>query len=246
MTNTNKNTNGTIPRGKKRRRRKQNWGYVYLFSFVFIAALFILSYLVKTYSPNIDVTIGNTDSLTLSDSELDVAAKPIDERLKWIQMEDEMPTVSIKEKQEKPIKETTKQTDKIKQNIKKEEEKHIKQNSKEETKNLSDIKNPPLPSIMDLKPQASDFRSATSKQTVIPSPKPTITKVYLGTYSSIEEAMKVQNKISQEEPSLTPFIKAMGSSYIVQLGSFSEKEKATSLAGHLRTKGYSPKLKFEN
>ncbi len=246
MTKIDNNENRAIPIGKKRRKRKQNWSYVYLFAFVFIAALFSLSYLVKTYSPNIDVAIGNNDSLTLSDSEMDITAKPIDERLKWIQMEDEMPTVSIKGKEEKPIKEITQENDKIKQNIKKEEDITVKQNKKEEQKPSNITKNPPLPSIMDLKPQVSDFRAATSKPAVIPAPKPTITKVYLGTYSSIEEAMSVQNKISQEEASLTPFIKAMGNSYIVQLGSFSDKEKATSLAGHLKAKGYSPKLKFEN
>lgn len=246
MTNVENNENKAIPIGKKHKKRKQNWGYVYLFAFVFIGALISLSYLVKTYSPNIDVTIGNNDSLTLSDSEMDITAKPIDERLKWIQMEDEMPTVSVKEKEPKIRKETNSQIEKNEKPIKKEEEKTIKQNKKDDEKPIV-TKNPPLPSIMDLKPQVNDFRAATTaKPQVIPAPKPTITKVYLGYYSSIEEAMSVQNKISREEPAITPFIKATGSTYIIQLGSFSDKEKATALVGHLRIKGYSPKLKFEN
>ncbi len=245
MTNVEHNENKAIPIGKKRRKRKQNWGYVYLFAFVFVGALLCLSYLVKTYSPNIDVTIGNNDSLTLSDSEMDITVKPIDERLKWIQMEDEMPTVSIKEKEQKKEKDSTLQNEKNKQNVKKEEEKQITKNKKDDERNNT-AKNPPLPSIMDLKPQVSDFRAATTKPAIIPSPKPSITKVYLGTYSSIEEAMSVQNKIANEDATITPFIKATGNTYIVQLGSFSDKEKATALVGRLKMKGYSPKLKFEN
>ena len=88
----------------KKQKRRYNVLYFYLFAIVFILALSGFSYIVKSYSPDIDVTIGNNDSLTLSDSDMDVEIKSVDERLKWIQMEDEMPTVALRdsEKQENP------------------------------------------------------------------------------------------------------------------------------------------------
>ena len=42
----------------KRKRRKHNYLYFYLFAFVFLIALAGFSYLVKSYSPDIDVAIG--------------------------------------------------------------------------------------------------------------------------------------------------------------------------------------------
>ena len=48
------------------------------------------------------------------------------------------------------------------------------------------------------------------------------------------------------EPSLAPFVKAVNGSYIVQLGSFSEKDRANALVSKLRAKGYNPKVNYEN
>ena len=79
---------------KKKKKKKANYfSYLYLFSFVFICALLCLSYAIKSYSPEVDVAIGNNDNYTLNYSDVDMEVKSIDERLKWIQMEDELPTV---------------------------------------------------------------------------------------------------------------------------------------------------------
>ena len=63
---------------------------------------------------------------------------------------------------------------------------------------------------------------------------------------SLEEAMAVQNKVTIEESSIIPFIKAIGSTYVVQIGSFSEQEKANALAEKMKNKGYSVKVISEN
>lgn len=220
------NSENNIPIKRKKRKNKKNFGYLYLFAFVFIIVLVGLSYILKSYSPDIDVEIGNNDALTLSESEMDVEIKSIDERLKWIQMEDEMPSVAKRDNEE------TNEEDKQRENSEKE-----KQTIK-----------PPTPSIEDIKQQRPDFRSISPATPVIPLPERpvTITKVYLGSYSSLEEAMSVQNKVSNEEPALEPFIKAIRDTYIVQLGSFADKEKANALIIKLREKGYSPKIIYEN
>lgn len=220
------NSENNIPIKRKKRKNKKHFGYLYLFAFVFIIVLVGLSYILKSYSPDIDVEIGNNDALTLSESEMDVEIKSIDERLKWIQMEDEMPSVAKRDNEE------TNEEDKQRENSEKE-----KQTIK-----------PPTPSIEDIKQQRPDFRNISPVTPVIPLPERpvTITKVYLGSYSSLEEAMSVQNKVSHEEPALEPFIKAIRDTYIVQLGSFADKEKANALIIKLREKGYSPKIIYEN
>ena len=87
-------------RRKRRRKNKGIMGYFCLFVSVFAIALFGLSFFVKSYSPDVDVSIGNNDSLTLSETDMNVEVKSVDERLKWIQMEDEMPSVAIREAKE--------------------------------------------------------------------------------------------------------------------------------------------------
>ena len=220
------NSENNNPLKRKKKKRKQNFGYLYLFTFVFIIVLIGISYILKSYSPDIDVEIGNNDALTLSETEMDVEIKSIDERLKWIQMEDEMPTVAKRDN------ETQNEEEKQKENI--ETEKQI-------------IK-PPIPSIEDIKEQRPDFRSISPATPVIPLPERpvTITKVYLGSYSTLEEAMAVQNKVANDDSSIEPFIKAIRDTYIVQLGSFADKEKADAFIIKLKEKGYTPKVISEN
>ena len=241
--------NISVPQGRKRK-RKRNFGFVYLFLFVFLIALAIISYFVKMYSPDIDVAIGNNESLTLNDVETEIEVKSVDERLKWIQMEDELPTVALRNPEDRndTVKELlgkdsadVEKTKKENSDDKKSEEK--KDKSVQENKSE---KQPPIPTISDIKKQHSDFREIPAASPVVPSPSPSVTKVYLGKYSTIEEAMKVQNDVSAAEPSVTPFVKAVNDSYIVQLGSFSDKERATALIVKLRAKGYSPKISYQN
>ena len=71
----------------KRKRRKNSFmGYIYLFIFVFVLALAGLSYIVKSYSPEVDVTLGNIETEPLTQADMGMEVKSVDERLKWIQM----------------------------------------------------------------------------------------------------------------------------------------------------------------
>ena len=223
---SNPNLENKNPIKRKKRKNKKSFGYLYLFAFVFFVVLIGLSYILKSYSPDIDVAIGNNEALTLSESEMGVEIKSIDERLKWIQMEDEMPSVAKRDNEEKQEEKT----------------------DVTEDRSVEKAEKPPIPSIEDIKNQRPDFRNISPATPVIPLPERpvTITKVYLGSYSSLEEAMIIQNKISNEEPELEPFIKAIRDTYIVQLGSFADKEKATALIIKLKEKGYNPKIISEN
>ena len=228
---------------RKPKRRKKRFGLVYLFLFVFVSALAGMSYLVKQYSPEIDVTIGNKEPLTLGSSETDVEIKAIDERLKWIQMEDDLPSVALRDIEAKNAKlkekEEAEELAKLEEEKKKEEER--KQEEDKEKK-----KEPPVPTIEEIKKQHSDFREIPTASPVIPAPTPAATKVYLGSYNDVESAMEMQAKVNEADPSIASFVKAVNGKYIVQLGSFSDKERAAALVTQLKSKGFNPKLNYEN
>lgn len=250
----------TQPKTKKskRKKRKHNYLYFYLFAFVFLVALAGFSYLVKSYSPEIDVTIGNNDTLTLSESDMDVEIKSVDERLKWIQMEDEMPTVAIRNSNapENPLNIDFLPT--------MEEENIESELRKNEEKKKTVVSAPPTPTIKDIQAAIPDFRNQTvvannnnsavkgpiplpaKPQSVVPLPASTITKVYLGEFHSLEDAMSTQLSISEKDNTIVPFIKATNGTYIVQLGSFYEKEKAEALATKVQSMGYVPRIQTVN
>lgn len=224
---------------KRRRKRKNGLGYVILFAFVFTLALFGLSYIVKSFSPDVDVAIGNNEALTLNDSEMEVEIKTIDERLKWIQMEDELPTVSIRTPKEK----TEKKNNNTKTEESNTEKSDIKKKDKKDTNLTIKKEEAPRPTISDFK---REFRFTKNLNTEKKEQeKNIISKVYIGNFNTIEEAVQIQHKVSLEETEIIPFIKSVNGKYIVQLGSFSDAERASSLVNKMKTKGYSAKIMTE-
>ncbi len=226
------------PIRRKRKKQKNGLGYILLFTVVFLFALWGLSYIVQSYSPDVDVEIGNNESLMLNETDTEI--KTVDERLKWIKMEDELPTVSIK---------SSKEDDK-----KYDSTSSKKQESAEQNRMESFFKNKQEDDVVrkniqqqneETNKQRLDFRIKNIQN--IPSvpsmPKETlISKVYVGKFSNVEEAIATQNKIAAHEPDTVPFIKLINGKYVVQIGSFSDKEKAVALAERMNSKGYSARV----
>ena len=71
-----------------------------LFIVTFLISLIVITYFIKSFSPNVDVEIGGEEEVQQttdsSDSESDVK-KAIDDRLRWIQLEDNMPGAAKRE-----------------------------------------------------------------------------------------------------------------------------------------------------
>ncbi len=234
----------------KRKKRKNSFmGYFYLFLFVFVVALAGFSFAVKSYTPELDVSLGNVETTPLTQSDMDIEVKSVDERLKWIQMEDEMPSVAIREAKEQT-------EDSIKAKTRKMIEPESIQEPIFKKEEVAVVPKPSMSDIPVATPQTSDFRIASeqtavvplpvAKTPVIPAPIPSLTKVYLGSYTTVDEAMSVQQKVLADIPSSMPFIKSVNGSYIVQLGSFSNSDMAQSFIQTLRDKGYSPKVLSNN
>lgn len=226
---------------KKRKSKKSNNTVAYLILFVgiFLITLSGVSYLVNLYSPEVDVTIGNDEQLTFNATEVRTEEKKIDERLKWIQQEDELQTSPQKEstkrkKNESKDKESSENNENNKKNIN--VEKDNKNNG--ESTNLNTLQQ----NTKNIEHLQSDFRRAASNSGVVPYPTPLINKVIIGNFSTIEDAMSAQQKISQVETGIIPFVKAENNYYVVQIGSFSNKEKADLLVDKMRLKGFNAKV----
>lgn len=224
---------------KKRKRNKSGIAYLLLFTIVFVIALCGLSYAVKSLSPDVDVEIGNNEALAPVEQETDVEMRTVDERLKWIQMEDELPSVAVRNP------ETKKEDNKESTNDNK-KEKDENKTVKEEVINLTPTVEKTQKNTVEPTKTELDFRLPSGN--VIEPRQPiakTVTKVYLGGYDSIEEAIKTQQKVASEEPDMIPFIKAINGRYMVQIGSFSDHEKAIALSLKMKEKGYPSKTVTE-
>ena len=225
------------PIRRKRRKNKSGIGYILLFTFVFLFALWGLSYLVKSYSPDVDVAIGNSETLILNETDTEI--RTVDERLKWIKMEDELPTVSVKVQKDDKNQDKTSRSKKEKEDKKKQEE--IENSEKliaEKEKQQLDFA---IKSIQESRLSLqSQLTNITQEQQ-----KPKITKVYIGQYSSIEDAIRMQHKVTLEAPETTPFIKSINGNYVVQIGSFVDKDKAIALVTTMSEKGFSARAVSE-
>ncbi|MGN0014754.1 MAG: SPOR domain-containing protein [Candidatus Gastranaerophilaceae bacterium] len=235
---------GTESKIPKRRNRIK---LLLLFSFTFAATLFLLTTIIRNYSPPIDVNIGNEEivSIELTDDIEDFddfEEGEVDSRLKWIQYEDNNPGVNsidnpienvadINKTKEIKKKNTTPATYKRKHNI---------QNRVTSTEKLNRPKyitatNVSLaPSIA----EPTDITKSTKVNTVN-------SKVYVGYYPTKKHAINALNYINAAVPGFNPYIKTMNEQYVIQVGSFTDKTKAMNLKHELLRKGFPAKLTIE-
>lgn len=193
----------------------------------------VLGVIFKNFSPTVDVNIGQNDI----HSEEIVGDSEIDDRLKWIQDEDNQEPTS-----EKYLKaETDNLISKIKpQKDEKKETIRPKNNVINDTSNLQQeeiplpvntkyITVPPVPTVKEV-------------QQIKPAPSTKVTKVYIGFYKNLDDAMFARAKITQAFPGIQPFVKAVNGQYIVQAGSFADRRKAVELKEELDNRGYTARL----
>lgn len=221
-------------------KKAKNKRMIYLFFATFFLSMFLVGLLIKTISPNVDVEIGDEVQTTDNGDEADV--KGIDNRLKWIQFEDNMPGVSkrFSTTDEEATKDGEYQddTNKIDERVR-----NIKKNSNQEDTLQDPIStitikheksSPPVPSSSDV-----------VKQINAPSAPIRMAKVYIGYYTSIEQAIATQNKLLDSTLNVSPFVKEVNGYYVVQVGSYANRQKAQSLAGEVSALGFPAKVVSE-
>ena len=202
-----------------------------LFIVTFLISLIVITYFIKSFSPNVDVEIGGEEeqiqSTESTDTESDVK-KAIDDRLRWIQLEDNMPGAAKREDGQKTD-EVTYQDSRVKtpedtaqsgdnagssENTKKEMQ-PIEYNGAHHLNTLP----PPVPAA----PQAEP---------------PKMSKVYVGSYPTIEQAIQAQNQLMNLSTTVSPFVKEVNGSYVLQAGSYANPSKAETVSREINSLGF--------
>ena len=201
------------------RKVKQTW---VLFIVTFLVSLIVITYFIKSMSPDVDVEIGGEDTQNTSveeSSESDVK-KAIDDRLRWIQMEDNMPGVSKRE-------DGTTAEDVMYESSDKQEN---KQNPAElapveyvNPQQHQPVLQPPVPAQPNAQPAAEPFK---------------MSKVYVGSYPTIEQAIQAQNKLMNTSISVSPFVKEVNGTYVLQAGSYANAGKAEAVSREINSLGF--------
>ncbi|MBO5948017.1 SPOR domain-containing protein [bacterium] len=195
---------------KKKKNKESTTVSIFLITFIVTFAFVALS--VKYFSPEIDVEIEGKEQI----AEEDVEKGSVDERLRWIQFEDNMPGVSTR------FTEETENTQKTKNdNVIVYDEENNENNEIEKLEEVQEVK--PL----------------------IATPVPSInkiSKVYVGQFSNIEQAIAMQNKLTDAGLDLAPFVKRIDNYYVVQIGSYASKEKAQAVVLQVQGAGFPAQL----
>ena len=173
----------------------KDYNLLKIFVISFFGMLLVFTFLIKSFSPSVDVSIGGDYNQEESEN-LDEIKKIVDGRLAMIQEEDLGRNFSelVKSAEEEKNKEI---------------EENKKVLSKSEVKDSSDN-------------ISKDGASDTAIEPVF--------KVFIGTYTSAEQAKVAKDIIVESGSNLNPIVKCIGSNnYTLQVGIFKNKTSAESL-----------------
>jgi len=209
---------------KNKKNEKQN-KLLTIFLTTFLLTFVFVLFVVKNF-PEIDVEISKNAE---QEQEENTEIGSVDERLKWIQFEDNMPGVSTRY--------TT--TDNA--------------NQDEESQNQDNI----IEYDDDLKTNKNSLNSLKSKEEAVIKVEPIvqmpenvpsvnkISKVYVGQFATKEQAITMQNRLMDAGLDLAPFVKKVGSNYVIQIGSYASAQKAQSIAETVQNAGFSARVVSE-
>lgn len=192
---------------------------------MFVSAFFILLLLflgiAKQLSPEIDVSIGDDENATATEDVVDKTS--VDDRLKLLQQEDEGQkaqdetfATELDEKVVLPDHKKAGNSD----------------NSENEVVTLPDNTATPKPVVTS---------SPTPKQVVTPAN----VKVVVGYYTTKEQAEVAKGIIAESGLNISPYVKSIGGAYTIQVGSYSTREKAQSVANELLRNNYPARIIME-
>lgn len=200
-----------------------------IFVTTFFAMLLLFSVIVKAISPNVDVSIGNDSETDAKETGLGVK-KFIDERLKMIQMEDNSAGVSVKNDNKTSYGISDAGFNKPSQVA--DEKITLPKKNNTITDSSGDDDDQPI------QPAVHNPPRPVNKDVTNPFVSPKMSKVYVGRYSTVEQAKVAQEILMDAGLDITPFVKDLGGSYTLQIGSYSSRAKAEGLASELQRNNF--------
>lgn len=206
----------------------------FLFIGTFIISLCAFLVIATLMAPDVDVTIG--DEPELEEKNIGLGVKQfVDSRLKAIELDD-----MGKSTLTKPFE------DEEKNNASEIEEEKIvlpeHKEDKEKAKTVTPLA-PTEPAVM----PAYEAPRPEVDEVVAAKPKPVATssgmvKVYVGKYSNERQARVALDILMDSGLNVSPFVKNLNGVYTLQIGSFSDKSRATDIANELTRNGFPARL----
>lgn len=165
-----------------------------IFVLSFFGMLIVFTFLIKSFSPTVDTSIGDYQDNSVNQQE--ETAKNVDDRLSMIQNEDQGRSFSdLMSKPDDVPQKADSRTDVVV-----DQSKAVKENNIAET---------------------------VTPQTIQADP---VYKVFVGSYTSAEQAKVAKDIIQESGNGLNPIVKCIGSNnYTLQVGIFKNKQSAESL-----------------
>ena len=169
---------------------QKDYSLLRLFAFSFFAMLLVFTFIIKSFTPSVDVSIGDYKQEATTDDSEEIK-KIVDSRLAMIQEEDQGRNFS-----------------------------ELMKNSENEKKEQPELKK--LTSSVDV---ANKEVETVNNVTLDP-----VYKVFIGTYTSAEQAKVAKDIILESGSNLNPIVKCIGSNnYTLQVGIFKQKNSAETL-----------------
>lgn len=186
----------------------------------FFVMLLIFTGIAKSLSPNVDVTIGEDDDVEAKESGLGVK-RFIDDRLKMIQMEDGSsanPQKTVEQKSGVLPTEEESYSPELDEKV------VLPNRENEENQVEEEPAQIPTPKVA---PRPNNIKTAQPALSNRP------TKVYVGYYATVDQAKVAQGILIDSGLNITPFIKDLGGTYTLQVGSYASRDKASVLSNEL-------------
>lgn len=194
---------GTYKKYMKKSAKKRDYSLIHLFIISFFGMLLVFTILIKSFSPSVDVSIGDYKQ----EPEPEVTIN-VDDRLSAIQDEDRGRDFADLMKNADDMQPDSSET--------KEDVRKLSNSSEQETVTLN--------------------RSAD-----------TVFKVYIGTYTSAEQAKVAKDIIQETGLGLNPIVKCIGSNdYTLQVGIFKNKSGAETLLSTIQQNHLPGRIVEEN
>ena len=181
----------------KKEAQKEENGLLKIFIISFFGMLLVFTFLIKSFSPTVDTSIGDYQQEETALEQQEEAKKIVDNRLEMIQNEDQGRSFSdLMAHADDTVKQKTAETVKV-----------------------DEIS----------RPEDTNTTVAEALNKPDPNLEP-VYKVFVGTYTSAEQAKVAKDIIQESGTGLTPIVKCIGSNnYTLQVGIFKNKNSAESL-----------------
>lgn len=217
---------------KRKVTKNPNEGIIMFVSAFFVMLLLFLG-IAKQISPEIDVSIGEDSNASTEDG---ISKTEVDNRLKLIQNEDN--GENAQNPQNETFSPELDEKVRIPDNLKKAAD------TTEETKQ-NEEKPITLPEKV-ATPKPADTAAIPPKAVTPPPAQHNVNaKVVVGYYTTAEQAQVAKGIISEAGLNINPFVRNIGGAYTIQVGSYSTREKAQSVANELLRNNYPARIIIE-